>query len=57
MTGEIITFRALPMGAHFMCNGNRCVKKSQRTATLVDYGRTFYFRGIEVVGIGWVGEE
>jgi len=53
MTGEIITFRALPMGAHFMCNGNRCVKRSGRTATLVDYGRTFYFRGVEVVGIGW----
>lgn len=57
MLGEIISFRALPVGARFMCNGNRCVKQSTKTARLVDYGRTFYFRGVEVVGIGWVGEE
>lgn len=57
MTGEIITFRALPVGAHFTCNGNRCVKQSPRTANLVDYKRVFYFRGVEVVTIGWVGEE
>jgi len=57
MRGEIISFRALPVGARFMCNGNRCVKRSTKTARLVDYGRTFYFRGVEVVGIGWVGEE
>lgn len=57
MTGEIITFRALPVGAHFTCNGNRCVKQSTKTARLVDYNRVFYFRGVEVVGIGWIGEE
>ena len=57
MVGEVISFRALPVGAHFMCNGNRCVKRSSRTATLVDYNRTFYFNMVEVVGIGWVGEE
>lgn len=57
MTGEIVTFRALPVGARFTCNGNNCVKQSTKTARLVDYARTFYFRGIEVVAIGWVGEE
>ena len=57
MTGEIVTFRALPVGAHFTCNGNRCIKKSSRTAQLVDYKRTFYFGKTEVVAIGWIGEE
>jgi hypothetical protein len=57
MTGEIISFRALPVGAHFACNGNNCVKRSTRTAELVEYKRTFYFHGTEVVSIGWVGEE
>jgi hypothetical protein len=57
MVGEIITFRALPVGAHFMCNGNRCIKQSTSTATLVDYNRTFYFHKVEVVSIGWAGEE
>lgn len=57
MTGEIVTFRALPIGAHFTCNGNRGIKQSPRTGRLVDYDRLFYFRGIDVVTIGWVGEE
>lgn len=57
MVGEIVTFRALPVGAHFMCNGNRCVKQSTATARLVDYDRVFYFGKTEVVGIGWIGEE
>jgi len=57
MYGEIITFNALPVGAHFTCNGNRCVKRSTATARLVDYDRTFYFCKREVVSIGWIGEE
>jgi len=57
MTGEIITFRALPVGAHFTCNGNRCIKNSRMTARVVDYNRIFYFGQTEVVSIGWIGEE
>lgn len=57
MVGEIITFNALPVGAHFTCNGNRCIKRSTATATLVDYNRTFYFRKTETVYIGFAGEE
>ena len=53
MSGEIITFRALPIGAQFTCNGNRCIKTSRRTAQLVDYNRTFYFGSTETVGLGW----
>lgn len=37
------TFEALPVGARFECNGNECVKRSTRTALLVQYGRVFYF--------------
>lgn len=57
MAGELITFAALPHGAAFFCNGNRCIKRSSRTAELVDYGRTFYFAAADVVTIGWPGGE
>lgn len=57
MGGEIVTFRALPVGAHFTCKGNRCVKASTGTARLVDYNRVFYFGKTEVVRIGWMGED
>lgn len=36
-------FAALPIGTRFECNGNECIKKSTRTALLVQYGRVFYF--------------
>jgi len=52
MSGEITTFNALPIGARFTCNGNRCIKRSQRTARLIAYGLTFYFRRNEVVTLG-----
>ena len=57
MTGEIISFRALPIGAHFACNGFNCVKCSPTEATLGAGKRRFHFSGTEVVSIGWVGEE
>jgi hypothetical protein len=57
MAGELINFGSLPTGAIFFCNGNRCIKRSSRTADLVDWGRTFYFGRTETVAIGWPGEE
>ena len=42
-------FRAVPIGAAFLCNGNRCVKQSTRTAVLTAYGRVFYFGANELV--------
>lgn len=36
-------FAAVPVGTYFECNGNRCLKKSTRTALLCQYGRIFYF--------------
>lgn len=38
-----VTFRSIPAGAEFTCNGNRCRKTSSRTAELIEYGRRFYF--------------
>lgn len=38
------TFSALPVGARFECNGNECLKRSSKTAILLQYGRIFYFR-------------
>jgi len=57
MNGEIATFRELPVGAHFTCNGSRCIKESSRTARLIDYGRVFYFRAIDRITIGYAGLE
>jgi len=51
-----MTFAALPHGAAFFCNGNRCIKRSSKTAELVDYKRTFYFGRAEVVTVGWPGD-
>ena len=36
-------FSDIPVGRHFMCNGNRCFKRSSRTALLIQYNRVFYF--------------
>lgn len=36
-------FSDIPTGRYFMCNGNRCFKRSSRTALLVQYNRVFYF--------------
>jgi ribosomal protein S27AE len=40
-------FYAVPVGAQFICNGNRCEKVSRRTARLLDYDRVFYFGRLE----------
>lgn len=52
MSGEIMTFGSIPVGAYFMCNGNPCKKLSSRTARLINYGRTFYFGAAETVVLG-----
>lgn len=52
MSGEVTTFGTLPIGAEFTCNGNLCIKRSKRTAELVNFKRTFYFGKSEVVTIG-----
>ena len=57
MNGEVSTFRALPIGAHFTCNGKRCIKQSSRTAKLIDYGRVFYFFDTTRITIGYAGLE
>lgn len=43
------TFKALPIGAKFFCNGNECQKVSSRTGKLLAYDRTFYFEMDSVV--------
>lgn len=57
MNGEIATFRALPVGAHFTCNGNRCIKNSSMTARVIDYNRIFYFEQTTPITIGYAGIE
>jgi len=42
-TTKNTTFSVLPIGTRFECNGNVCIKRSTRTAVLVQYGRVFYF--------------
>lgn len=37
-------FSELYVGQQFNCNGNLYVKRSSKTAYLVEYKRTFYFR-------------
>lgn len=37
------TFALIPLNTVFYCNGNRCIKKSSKTALLLEYGRIFYF--------------
>ena len=44
---KTVNFWKLPIGAFFVCNGNKCVKMSRRTAKLIDYGKTFYFGRLE----------
>lgn len=50
-----MTFAAVPVGSSFWCNGNWCVKRSQRTATITFSGGQigpFYFKAHEVVTLG-----
>jgi hypothetical protein len=57
MVGELLTFRALPIGAHFFAHGNNCIKNSRMTAKLIQYDRIFYFSQTETVTLGWAGED
>lgn len=43
------TFKEIAIGERFFCNGNLCVKKSTKTATLLQYDRTFYFNQKDIV--------
>jgi hypothetical protein len=40
-----VNFKDVPIGASFISNGNFCTKVSTRSAVLVQYLRTFYFKG------------
>jgi hypothetical protein len=57
MSGEVTTFSALPVGALFTYNGNRCCKLSTKTAEMIEYRRWFYFRQNDVVTLGYAGIE
>lgn len=45
-------FDELPPKAEFVLNGNKCVKRSTRTADLVEYNRWFYFGKQELCIVG-----
>jgi hypothetical protein len=45
-------FTDLPIGSVFAYNGNACQKTSTRTARLVEYGLTFYFRRRDLCVVG-----
>lgn len=53
MRQQYAYFKELPIGTEFHRNGNRWVKKSTRTAFLVEYNRVFYFlqNDLCIVGI------
>lgn len=51
MPGEITTFANLPVGSTFWWGGNVCVKRTNRTAQIGNYG-WFYFRLTDVVTQG-----
>lgn len=46
-----VNFKDVPIGASFISNGNFCTKVSNRTAVLVQYMRTFYFKANEQVEV------
>ena len=45
------SFLSLPIGAHFNFNSNEYIKKSTRTAFLIEFNRVFYFSNSELVKI------
>lgn len=45
------TFQRVPVGAEFFQNGNRCVKRSTRTADIPEYGRWFHYGKREIVEV------
>jgi hypothetical protein len=44
-------FFLVPIGSRFACNGNVCIKQSNKTAVLEQFGRVFYFGMSEYVCI------
>ena len=43
-----VLFKQVRRGEFFMLNGNLCLKKTDRTATLVEYRRSFYVGAMEI---------
>ena len=43
-----VTFKQVRRGEFFMLNGNLCLKKTDRTATLVEYRKNFYVGAKEI---------
>lgn len=37
-----VLFKQVKVGYMFVLNGNRCIKRSSRTAKLVEYNKVFY---------------
>lgn len=48
---KYMTFKEVPVGSAFIHNGNVCKKLSSRTAVLVQYMRTFYFKQTDLVEV------
>jgi hypothetical protein len=46
-----IPFKEVPVGSMFIHNGNVCTKLSNRTALLMQYMRTFYFKQADIVEV------
>lgn len=46
-----VTFKEVPVGSSFIHNGNVCTKLSSRTAVLVQYMRSFYFKQTDIVEV------
>lgn len=43
-----VLFKQVKVGYMFVLNGSRCIKRTKRTARLLEYGRTFYVGANEV---------
>lgn len=46
-----VMFKEVPVGDSFIHNGNVCTKLSSRTALLVQYMRSFYFKQTDIVEV------
>jgi len=46
-----VTFGQVRVGELFQCNGNLCLKKSTRTAEIIELGRVFYYGQADVCTI------
>lgn len=50
-------FSFLPVGSRFEFNGNLCIKKSTRTALLIEFQRVFYFSATDRVQVKGLNHE